>query len=111
MDASWHAAIVYGTRERPRAHKNAPHRRPTLEQRSAVARRSAVPAGDEGRLLDPGRQLLLVDLVGLAHIEGAHVLVSADGRHGLERGPLEEAELHMLLEGCEGEEPTLPLHT
>src|SRR5438093_3684678 len=80
-----------------------------LERGSAVARGSAVPAGDGGRLLDPGRQLLLVDLVRLAHIQGAHVLELADGRNWLERGSLEEAELDVVLEGCEGEEPAVPL--
>src|SRR2546422_6044515 len=80
-----------------------------LERGSAVARGSAVPAVDGGRLLDPGRQLLLVDLVRLAHIQGAHVLELADGRNWLERGSLEEAELDVVLEGCEGEEPAVPL--
>src|SRR6476661_7512592 len=77
---------------------------------SAVAPGSAVPAGDGGRLLDPGRQLRLVELVRLAHIQGTHVLVLADGRNGLERGSLEEAELNVVLEGTEGEEPALSLH-
>src|SRR5438876_4944394 len=74
-----------------------------------LERGSAVPTGDGGRLLDPGRQLRLVELVRLADIQGAHVLELADGRNGLERGCLEEAELNVVLEGCEGEEPALPL--
>src|SRR5262249_62190143 len=50
-----------------------------LERRSAGARGSAIPAGQGGRLLDPIRQLLLVELVRLAHIQGAHVLEFPDG--------------------------------
>ena len=37
------------------------------------------------------------------------VLELADGRNGLERGSLEEAELDVVLEAAEGEEPALPL--
>src|SRR5207344_538481 len=80
-----------------------------LEPGSARALRSAIPAGDGRRLLDPSRPLLLVELVRLAHSQRAHVLELADGRSGLERGALEEAELDVLLEGREGEEPPLPL--
>jgi hypothetical protein len=54
---------------------------PHLERGSAVARGSAVPAWDGGRLLDPGREPLLVELVRLALIQGAHVLVLADRRN------------------------------
>src|ERR1700740_1031632 len=39
-----------------------------LARGSARAPGSAVPAGDGGRLLDPGRQLRLVEPVGLADI-------------------------------------------
>src|SRR6516164_6090413 len=83
----------------------------SLELGAAGTRRSAVPAGDRCRLLDPARQQLLVELVGLAHVQRADAALGlADGRDRLERGSLEEGELHMALEGCEGEEPTLPLH-
>src|SRR5262249_33488157 len=84
---------------------------PPATRRRRLASGAAVPAGDGSRLLDPGCHLLLVQLVRLAHVQGARVLLSADGRNGLERGPLEERELHMTLKGGEGEEPALPVDT
>src|SRR5262245_3112351 len=75
-----------------------------LMRSAFLGRRSGLPAGDGGSLLDPARHLLRVELVRLAHIQGTRFLGSPDGRSRLERGSLEEGELHMMLERCEGEE-------
>lgn len=70
---------------------------------------TTVPAGDCCSLFDPSGQLLLIELVRLADVRGAHVAVSGDGWQWLERSALEEAELDVALKGSEDEEPALSL--
>src|SRR5438093_3184003 len=71
-----------------------------------VARGSAVPAGDGGRLLDPGRQLLLLELVVLVDVEVAHfLLLGLAGGERTQRRAAEESHLDVLREAMEAEEP------
>jgi hypothetical protein len=82
-----------------------------LERDSAVeAGGSAVPAGDGSRLLDPGRQLLLVELVVLVDVEVAHFLVvGLAGGDRTQRRAAEESHLNVLREAMDAEEPALAL--
>src|SRR4029450_8730710 len=68
------------------------------------------PAGQDGRLPDPGRQLRLVELVVLVNVEVAHFLVlGLAGGDGTQRRAAEESHLDVVREGMEVEEPALAL--
>ena len=66
--------------------------------------------GNGGRLPDPRRQLLLVELVVLVDVEVAHVLVlGLAGGDRTQRRAAEESHLDVVREAMEAEEPALAL--
>src|SRR6185369_5799848 len=76
--------------------------------RSAMARSSALPARDRGRLPDPRCQLSLVQGLVLVDVEVAHFLVlGLSGGSRTQRRAAEERHLDVLREAVEVEEPAL----
>src|SRR6266498_4821278 len=79
-------------------------------RRNHLADSSTLPAWDGGRLRDPSRQPLLVELVVLVDVDVAHfVVLGLARRNRTQRGAAEESHLHVLREAMEVEEPTLTL--